>query len=387
MFLWILFGLIGFLPSTALAAYGSVAFDNPRNITVDVKRLSPRHLLTIDWNGHGVIIYRRTEADIQHLKKNFEELADPYGNNLGTGLSTAARSWGNAFASLAKPFNEHLALDPLRSVRPEIVVLSIASGYSGCAVSYRRKGDKSMGRTWPGGFYDPCRDVRFDLSGRVLRGHQHPVNLNLLAIPHSYDSAGNLIIGLRGELPPRIDFRPFIDYRPLTPDQQLLAASEYGELKKVQLAARAGANINARNKDGFTALLMALLEESYPVSRWLLENGADPNLKGTNHFSPACLAAVMRNEKLIRLLGEFKTNWEPRNPTHTNCEMPALISVITNAADEQDALRLVKALVEAGASPHVTYLGKSAVHYAQQAKYGKVSAYLKVITRRTNPAP
>jgi Rieske Fe-S protein len=379
--------LLGSYSAMSGAGYSSTVFDAPKDIVVNTSHILPGHALVLDWNGHGVLIYHRTAKDIQHLKNRFRGLADPYGRELNNALRIAARSWGNPFASLVKPFNEQLGRNPLRSISDDFLVVSVASGYSGCAVVFVSDKDKRFGPLWQGGFHDPCRDVFFDLSGRVLKGHKQSAHLNLLVIPHRFLPPSSLTIGLQGNTAPRFDFRPYINYTTLTPAARLLAGAEFGELDQVKAAVTAGANVNSKNKDGFTALLMALLEGSYPVSRWLLENGADPNLKSTNQFSPVCLAAFMRDEKLIRLLGEFKTNWEPRGPTHPNCEMPALISVITNAADEQDALRLVQALVDAGASPNVTYLDKSALHYALQSKYGKVSEYLKVITRRTKPAP
>lgn len=379
--------LLGSYPAICGAGYSSTAFDAPKDIAVNASHILPGHALVLDWNGHGVLVYHRTTKDIEYLKKRLDDLADPYGRDLNNALRISARSWGNSFASLVKPFNEQLVRNPLRSISDDFLVVSVASGYSGCTVVFVSDKDKRFGPSWRGGFHDPCKDVLFDLSGRVLKGHKQSANLNLLIIPHRFQPPSSLAIGVGGNTAPRFDFRPHINYTALTPAARLLAGAEFGELDQVKTAVAAGASVNSKNKDGFTALLMALLEESYPVSRWLLENGADPNLRSTNQFSPACLAAFMRDEKLIRLLGEFKTNWEPRSPTHPNCEMPALISVITNAADEQHALRLVKALVDSGASPNVTYLGKSSLHYARQVKYRKVSEYLKGLSRSTNPAP
>ena len=63
------------------AGYGS-KFENPQDVEVDVSNILPGHLIQVDWNGHGVMIYRRKPEDILHLTSNFKSLADPYGNEL-----------------------------------------------------------------------------------------------------------------------------------------------------------------------------------------------------------------------------------------------------------------------------------------------------------------
>lgn len=376
--------LVG-LPSSGFAGYGSTVFDNPKDVTVDIKHLSPGITLTVDWNGHGVIVYRRTKSDIQHLKDNFETLSDPYGNNLGSTLQIAARSWGNGFASLAKPFNMHLATSPLRSIQPEIVVLSIASSYSGCAVTYRNKGDKNMGHTWQGGFYDPCRDVRFDLSGRVLKGHKQDINLNLLAIPHRFESPDQLVIGIGQSNIPKSDFRPLINFNDLTPSQRLATASELGVLEQVILAVKLGAEINALNEQGFTALYLAAGEGSYPVSKWLLEHGANPNQRNLRWGTPACAITLTGDTNLIALFGLHGTNWEDGLEHDYNCAAPRIIWSITNTSSEDMALDLIRALVKAGANPKTTYFLKSAVDYAKQYNYLKVVEYLSTVNSSATP--
>jgi ubiquinol-cytochrome c reductase iron-sulfur subunit len=376
MFRWILFCFLSGFSVATYAGYGSTEFVNPGKISVDLNKLPPGLLLTVDWNGHGVMIYRRSKNEIQHLRNNAQDLADPYSNNLNLSLQNAARIWGNSFSSIAKPFNEHVSLNPLRSIRPEIVVLSIVSDYSGCAVSFEPQASKNMGKGWPGGFHDPCRNVRFDLSGRVVKGHQYPQNFNLLAIPHYFDPAGKLVIGLHGEIPPQSDFRPAVDYNSLMPSQRLVMAAELGELNEVKAAVKAGARINAHDSRGVTALFTAISEGSYEVSKWLLEMGADPNLKNSSWGTPACLAVIAGGASLIRLLGRYGANWDSGLKHDPNCEEPGIIWSITKTSSEDDAFERVRALIESGAKPDATHNGKSALDYARSAKYRRVEAYL-----------
>ncbi len=370
------------------AGYGSKQFVNPQDLEVDISRLKPGKYKEIDWNGHGILIYRRTAKDLLYLKSNFEELADPYNNELALNLQIAAKIHGNAFSSLIKPINEALSINPLRAINDEFLVIDLISRYVGCAISVIPPRDKRFGKAWQGGFYDPCRNVRYDLSGRVIKGHSHVINLNLLVMPHRFDSPNKLVIGA-GRSPVRmIDFRPYVAFQELEPTQRLITAAELGILDQVISAVKSGARINETDRSGVSALFMAASEGSFEVAKWLLENGADPNLTNTRSGTPTCLVAMVGDKELIDLFGRFGADWDSVNHGDPNCEEPRVIWAITKTGSEEDALRRIKSLIDAGANPSVTFLGKTALDYAREANYRKVIGLLsKAASQRTRRTP
>lgn len=365
------------------AGYSSTRFEHPADVEVDLSVLKPGAHIVTSWNDHPVLIYRRTRKDIQHLKATFKELADPYNNELAHHLRIKAYMHGNAFASAVKTNNEALTLNPLRAINEEYLVVDLISSYIGCAVMVDTKASRNT-KVKQKTLLDPCRDVKYDLSGRVLKGHKQNANLNLLIMPHRFESPHRLVIGIGQNPVPAIDFRPYIAYHELPPTQRLITAAQFGELKQVITAVQAGADINAKDDRGVTALFMAVSDVDSGVSEWLLQNGANPNIRNSRGGSPSCTAVMGGNEKTIKLLGRYGANWELEDKSDPNCEAPRLIWAITNTSSEEFSLRLVRALVEAGANPRVTYQGKSAIDYAKKEKYQKVVEHLTVAITRTN---
>ncbi|HQW38365.1 MAG TPA: ubiquinol-cytochrome c reductase iron-sulfur subunit, partial [Usitatibacteraceae bacterium] len=46
---------------------------------------------------------------------------------------------------------------------------------------------------WPGGYYCPCHNSRFDLAARVYKGAPAPTNLEIP--PHKYLSDARIVVG------------------------------------------------------------------------------------------------------------------------------------------------------------------------------------------------
>jgi ankyrin repeat protein len=209
--------------------------------------------------------------------------------------------------------------------------------------------------------------------------------LNLLVLPHRFESPQKIVIGIGQGPVQKTDFRPFVAYNELRPTERLVTAAQFGDLHQVIAAVQAGGDINVRDGRGVTALFMAISDIDSGVSKWLLQNGANPNIKNLRGGSPPCVAAIGGNEKAIKLLGRYGADWELEDKADPDCETPRLIWAITNTSSEEFSLRLVRALVEAGANPHVTYQGRSALQHAKQAKYQKVVEYLAEAIAHNNP--
>jgi hypothetical protein len=88
-------------------------------------------------------------------------------------------------------------------------------------------------------------------------------------------------------------------------DQQLLEAAEEGDLEQVKAALAHGADIEARDEDGDTAICLAVAEGHMDVVDMLLEVGADVNVRGSERFTLLHWAAYGGNalavDKLVKL--------------------------------------------------------------------------------------
>ena len=65
-------------------------------------------------------------------------------------------------------------------------------------------------------------------------------------------------------------------------DSYLIRASAYGHIDMVKKYIEDGANVNAKDDDGNTALIMASWNGYIEVVRFLLKNGADVNAKNND---------------------------------------------------------------------------------------------------------
>jgi ankyrin repeat protein len=128
--------------------------------------------------------------------------------------------------------------------------------------------------------------------------------------------------------------------------------------KVMEFIRKDGAGIvNAKNADGNTALIVAILDRNEDYTAFLLNQGADPNLTGKGGDTPLIAAArVGYDDAVAWLLGKGgKVDGANRMG-----ETPLIIAV------QQRQVLMVKALLAAGANPDKTdnAAGLSARDYA-----------------------
>jgi len=129
---------------------------------------------------------------------------------------------------------------------------------------------------------------------------------------------------------------------PITPTAKLLALTESmnaGDAARVGELAKGGADVNARNKDGTTALIVAIDKGYTDVVKALLEFGADVNLPDKKKgYTPLFFATDFGNLDVVRILLGAGADANARaNDGH---------GPLSVAWDHPD---IVKALLEAGA--------------------------------------
>jgi len=142
-------------------------------VEVDISKLEPGMMMSIEWQGKPVWIVRRTQAMIDALSGHDEELADP---------------------TSSVPQQPKYCNNPYRSIKPEyFVVLGICT-HLGCSPTYRPEvAPVDLGADWDGGWFCPCHGSRFDMAARVYKGAPAPTNM--IVPSHKYLSDGRLLIG------------------------------------------------------------------------------------------------------------------------------------------------------------------------------------------------
>lgn len=90
----------------------------------------------------------------------------------------------------------------------------------------------------------------------------------------------------------------------------LWRAAETGDVEELaRILPRVG-NVNARNRNGMTALMRAAYHGHYRMVSALLDHGADPNLTRNDKFTALALAAFMGHSETVRILIEHGAKTE-----------------------------------------------------------------------------
>ena len=158
-----------FAPSERAKAAGAA-------VEVDIGGLAPGQKLTVEWRGKPVWIVRRTKEQLDALKGNDPELADPQSDR-------------KAF-----PIPEY-AKNEWRSLKPEYLVVVGICSHLGCSPSdkFQSGPQPSLPDNWHGGFLCPCHGSTFYMAGRVFKNKPAPDNLEVP--PYAFLSDTRLLIG------------------------------------------------------------------------------------------------------------------------------------------------------------------------------------------------
>ncbi len=145
-------------------------------VEVDISKLAPGQMMTVEWRGKPVWIMRRTPEQLESLKKLEAQLADPNSDRK------------------AYPTPDY-AKNPHRSIKPEVFVGVGICSHLGCSPSdkFQVGPQPSLPDDWSGGFLCPCHGSTFDMAGRVFKNKPAPDNLEVP--PHMYLSDAKLLIG------------------------------------------------------------------------------------------------------------------------------------------------------------------------------------------------
>jgi ubiquinol-cytochrome c reductase iron-sulfur subunit len=159
--------LVSWFPSAKALAAGAP-------VEADISKLEPGQQITLEWRGKPVWVLRRTPEMVSRLAQNAALLADP-----------------ESGASKQPDYVK----GPGRSIKPEVFIVEGVCTHLGCSPTLKKEvgAASDMGGDWPGGYYCPCHNSRFDLAARVFKGSPAPTNMTVP--PHRYASDTVVVIG------------------------------------------------------------------------------------------------------------------------------------------------------------------------------------------------
>lgn len=147
-------------------------------VEVDIGKLAPGEMMTVEWRGKPVWVLRRTPEMLAALDKAEPNLSDP---------------------DSEKPQQPDYAKNKHRSINPEFLVTVGICTHLGCSPSEKFKpgAEGGMSADWPGGFLCPCHGSIFDLAGRVYKSMPAPDNLEIP--PYKYLADTTILVGDDGK--------------------------------------------------------------------------------------------------------------------------------------------------------------------------------------------
>jgi ubiquinol-cytochrome c reductase iron-sulfur subunit len=155
------------LPSARALAAGAP-------VDADVSRIEVGQQITIEWRGKPIWLLKRSPEMLDGLAKHDALLVDP---------------------ECTVPQQPAYIKAPTRSIKPELLIAIGVCTHLGCSPTLKKEigAASDMGAEWPGGYFCPCHNSRFDLSARVIKGSPAPTNL--VIPPHRYASDTVVVIG------------------------------------------------------------------------------------------------------------------------------------------------------------------------------------------------
>ena len=143
-------------------------------VKANIGKIEPGQMITVEWRGKPVWVYRRSPEVLEALPTLDDELRDP----------------DSEVASQQPEYCQN----ELRSIREEVMVLVGICTHLGCSPTYRPElAPEDLGEDWKGGFFCPCHGSKFDLAGRVFEGVPAPINLEVP--PYHFQGDNTVIVG------------------------------------------------------------------------------------------------------------------------------------------------------------------------------------------------
>jgi ankyrin repeat protein len=110
------------------------------------------------------------------------------------------------------------------------------------------------------------------------------------------------------------DYRKVLEKKGLPFTQEsFLKEVRAGNREHAELFIKAGMDINARDKDGSTALMVASEKGDIEMAQFLIQNGADVNAKNIDSYTALMYVAYKGNLEIAELLIKHKADVNARD--------------------------------------------------------------------------
>jgi ankyrin repeat protein len=151
----------------------------------------------------------------------------------------------------------------------------------------------------------------------------------------------------------------------------LMRTALFGDSASLALLLKKGMEINAKDKEGLTALINALFNVNREATFFLLDNGADPDMVAA--FGLTAVTSVVTYNDLPSVKAVL--NKAKNINTVDDLGNSALMWAVYN---EHDNTEIIKALLDKGANPKIiSKNGATALSWAQKKGNTKTVALLK----------
>ena len=259
---------------------GRALHEASKPVTVDIAHLAEGEVLSVQYIGRPVYVYRRTPSDIARLiEQSGSELQDPNNEDFREAVrhefgSTSSAVW----ARLLLAGKADAMAVPTRSRSKEIFVVGGWGPGSGCRLVPANRGDRPAAGVV---FSDPCTGAAFDAAGRLFSRVTVPTDsppaVFNLAIPPYRIEGDRVIIGLlAGQALPPLPFSKAELCPENSPNQRLICAARYNDIESVREALGAGADANYYRPGAGSPIDAAIIGSSLEVIELLLKHGAKP---------------------------------------------------------------------------------------------------------------
>mmetsp|Transcript_38823 Transcript_38823/g.63859 ORF Transcript_38823/g.63859 Transcript_38823/m.63859 type:complete len:206 (+) Transcript_38823:123-740(+) len=157
-------------------------------------------------------------------------------------------------------------------------------------------------------------------------------------------------------------------------DEALFKVCRLGREDLVRQLISAGANIEARDHEQATPLLLAAFDGHEAVMQVLLAAGADKEARETHQWNALHVAANQGHEAVVRALLAAGADKEARDAQQYT---PLHYAVVQNRS------RIVQVLLSAGATANAqTCHGKDALTLAKKKRHSDIAAMVKKVSDR-----
>jgi outer membrane protein TolC len=150
----------------------------------------------------------------------------------------------------------------------------------------------------------------------------------------------------------------------------VFAAIDRGDLERIkEMTGRDPSLLTFKGKEEWTPLHYAAFRGSLPITRYLIEKGADVNVKGVNSITPIYVATARGHIEVVRFLLEKKA--DPNIPGDSGRRTPLI------RACEKGRIEIAKLLIQNGADVEAKSVnGWTPLHNAVEGGYVDLVKFL-----------